>query len=68
MSVLNCPKSRNGASLYIDKEYLGEIEVLETDLIDFELNFALLIGHATLKKEYTPLNKFPRLSRFIDCG
>jgi phenylalanyl-tRNA synthetase beta chain len=52
-------KAGNGASLYIDKEYLGEIEVLETDLIDFELNFALLIGHATLKKEYTPLNKFP---------
>jgi phenylalanyl-tRNA synthetase beta chain len=38
---------------------LGEIEILDTNLIDFELNFALLIKHATLKKEYKPLNKFP---------
>jgi phenylalanyl-tRNA synthetase beta chain len=52
-------KSGNGASIYIDKDYLGEIEILDADLINFELNFALLLKHATLKKEYKPLNKFP---------
>ncbi|MGA2967798.1 MAG: phenylalanine--tRNA ligase subunit beta [Candidatus Levyibacteriota bacterium] len=52
-------KSGNGASIYIDKQYLGEIEILDANLIDFELNFALLVEHATLNKEYKPLNKFP---------
>jgi phenylalanyl-tRNA synthetase beta chain len=52
-------KSGNGASIYIEKECLGEIEILDANLIDFELNFELLLKHATLKKEYKPLNKFP---------
>lgn len=51
--------SGNGASVYIDKDYLGEIEILEANLIDFELNFELLVKHATLKKTYRPLAKFP---------
>jgi phenylalanyl-tRNA synthetase beta chain len=59
LSFKQSEKSGNGASIYIDKDYLGEIEILDTDLIDFELNFALLLKHATLKKEYKPLNKFP---------
>jgi phenylalanyl-tRNA synthetase beta chain len=52
-------KSGNGASIYIEKEYLGEIEILDTHLIDFELNFALILKHASLKKEYKPMAKFP---------
>ena len=59
LSFKTSEKSGNGASVYIEKEYLGEIEILDTNLIDFELNFALLIKHATLKKEYKPLTKFP---------
>jgi len=59
LSVKESQKSGNGASLYIEKEYLGEIEILDADLIDFELNFELLLKHATLKKQYKPLNKFP---------
>lgn len=43
-------KSGNGASAYIEDEYLGEIEILDSNLIDFELNFEVLIKHATLKK------------------
>ncbi len=52
-------KSGNGAAIFLNKEYLGEIEVLDADLIDFELNFALLTLHATQKKVYKPLNRFP---------
>jgi len=59
LSFKQSEKSGNGASLYIDKEYLGDIEILETHLIDFELNFALILKHANLKKAYKPLNKFP---------
>jgi phenylalanyl-tRNA synthetase beta chain len=32
---------------------------LDSNLIDFEINFALLVEHATLKKTYKSLNKFP---------
>jgi len=52
-------KTGNGASLYLEQEYLGEIEILDTNLIDFELNFTVLLKHATLKQEYKPLSKFP---------
>ncbi|HUD44461.1 MAG TPA: phenylalanine--tRNA ligase subunit beta [Patescibacteria group bacterium] len=49
----------NGASIYISKQYLGEIEILDPNLINFELNFELLIKHASLKKTYIPAAKFP---------
>ncbi len=55
----NSEKGGLGASLYIGKEYLGEIEVLDKNLIDFEINFELVIKHATLRKEYRPLGKYP---------
>lgn len=48
-----------GASVYIEKEYIGEIEVFDDELIDFELNFEKITAHATLKKTYIPLSKFP---------
>jgi len=59
LSFKQSEKSGNGASIYIEKEYLGEIEILDTHLIDFELNFAFILKHASLKKEYKPLAKFP---------
>ena len=52
-------KTGNGASIYLKKEYLGEIEILDTHLINFELDFSLLLKFATLRKEYKPMNKFP---------
>jgi phenylalanyl-tRNA synthetase beta chain len=61
LSFKQSEKSGNGASIYIDKEYLGEIEILDTHIIDFELNFALLLKHASIKKEYKPLSKFPSI-------
>ncbi len=59
----NSERGGLGASLYIGKEYLGEIEVLDNSLIDFEINFELVIKHATLKKEYRPLGKYPPVTQ-----
>nr|MBI5455380.1 phenylalanine--tRNA ligase subunit beta [Candidatus Levybacteria bacterium] len=52
-------KNAIGASLFIENTYLGEIEVLDTDLIDFELNFEIILNHATAKKEYKSFAKYP---------
>jgi phenylalanyl-tRNA synthetase beta chain len=59
LSFKQSEKASNGASIYIETEYLGEIEILDSNLIDFEINFTLLVRHATLKKTYKSLNKFP---------
>jgi phenylalanyl-tRNA synthetase beta chain len=48
-----------GADIYIGKMYIGEIEVLSDTYIDFEINFEMLIQHATLQKTFIPLTKFP---------
>ena len=48
-----------GASLSLGKAHLGEIEVLDEGLMDFELGFETLVKHATLKKTYTQLQKYP---------
>lgn len=45
--------------LFLGKETLGTIEVLDEHSINFELNFELLIKHATLHKTYKPLAKYP---------
>lgn len=52
-------KAGIGSSVYLDKEYLGEVEVLDTNIVDFEINFELLLKYATAKKEYKPFAKFP---------
>ncbi|MBI2033428.1 MAG: phenylalanine--tRNA ligase subunit beta [Candidatus Levybacteria bacterium] len=48
-----------GADVIIGGKEVGAIEVLEEELIDFEINFELLIQHATLHKKYLPLPKYP---------
>lgn len=52
-------KTSLGASVFIEKEYLGEIEVLDTNLIDFELNFKAILKYASVKKEFVAFAKFP---------
>lgn len=52
-------KSSLGASVYIEKDYIGEIEVLDNDLVDFELNFEAILKYANLKREFIPFAKFP---------
>lgn len=49
----------DGADLYIDGQYVGDIEVLEQDMIDFELNFEHILKHTSLKKTYKPIPKYP---------
>lgn len=52
-------KSPLGASIFTSEKYVGEIEVLDTDLINFEINAGELLEHATLSKKYKPLTKYP---------
>lgn len=49
----------DGAKIYIGKEYIGYIELLEENIVDFEIDFKKIIQHATRKKTYKPLPKFP---------
>ncbi len=48
-----------GAEIGIGDEKLGYIEVLDTELINFEIDFDLLLENATLKRVYKPIAKFP---------
>lgn len=52
-------EAQDGADIYIGKTKIGEIEVLSKNVIDFEINYEEFIKHATLKKSYTPVPKFP---------
>lgn len=58
---LKFEKNQNGdgADIFIQKEKIGKIEVLSKSVIDFEIDYALFIKHATLQKTYTPIPKFP---------
>lgn len=54
------PSSKgDGAEVFIGKDIVGQIELLEENVIDFELRFDMLYKYATLKKTYTPMSKFP---------
>ncbi|MDP3941476.1 MAG: phenylalanine--tRNA ligase subunit beta [bacterium] len=48
-----------GADVYIGKDKVGTIEELDDDIVDFELEFEVLLAYASLKKKYTPLSKYP---------
>lgn len=67
-SFKNSEKSGVGAAIFLGKEYLGEIEILDSNTIDFELNFQLITKSATLKKTYRPLAKFPPIVEDISLG
>lgn len=45
----------------IGKKQIGVIEILDNNLINFELNFELLVEHANLQRTYTPSNKYPSI-------
>lgn len=59
LTFKNSKKAGIGASLFKDNDYLGEIEILDTNLIDFDLNFATILNLANVKKMYKPHAKFP---------
>lgn len=48
-----------GTDVYTGKSLLGEIEALDDHLVNFELNFQEIITHATIRKVYNPLPKYP---------
>ncbi len=48
-----------GANINLGTDNLGYIEILNTNIVDFELSFEILLKHATNKKVYKPLAKFP---------
>lgn len=48
-----------GADIYIFGNKLGEIEVLDRAIIDFEINFTELLKYVSNKKTYIPVPKFP---------
>ncbi len=54
-----------GASVYIGKESIGTIEVMESRLVTAELNFEKLLMHVTLKKVYKPLSKYPAITEDV---
>ncbi|MBI2074555.1 MAG: phenylalanine--tRNA ligase subunit beta [Candidatus Levybacteria bacterium] len=59
---LNFKKRENGgagAEIYIGDNNLGNIEILDQYIINFELNFQTILKFATLKKIYKPIPKFP---------
>ncbi len=48
-----------GANINIGNDELGYVEILNNNIIDFELSFEALLKHATLRKTYKALAKFP---------
>ncbi|OGH57980.1 MAG: phenylalanine--tRNA ligase subunit beta, partial [Candidatus Levybacteria bacterium RIFOXYA1_FULL_41_10] len=51
-----------GAEITRGKDYLGYIEPVSADIIDFELDFEKATSFSTLKKVYNPIGKFPPIS------
>ncbi len=49
----------SGAELFIGQEKIGEIEMLDKHVIDFEVNFSIFTHHASNKKNYSPIPKYP---------
>lgn len=54
-----------GASVYIGKDHLGVIEVMDKHVATGEFDFEVLLKYATLHKTYTPLAKYPVITEDI---
>lgn len=52
-------KEGPGADISIGGDMVGYIEILNSNTLDFELNFEMLLKYANIKKSYKPLAKFP---------
>lgn len=61
----NSEKGGLGASVYIGKKHLGEIEVLDGALINFEINFEVMLRFANVKKVFKHFSKFPPITEDI---
>lgn len=47
------------AEIYLGKTVIGSLEVLDSDLIDFEIDLSLVLPHTTTSKTIKPVAKFP---------
>ncbi|MDP2649315.1 MAG: phenylalanine--tRNA ligase subunit beta [bacterium] len=45
--------------VFVENDFIGNIEVLDQNIADFELNFEKILKYASLKKVYKPIPKFP---------
>lgn len=48
-----------GADIYIEDKQIGDIELLEENLVTFELDFKSLVKYATTKKVFRPIPEYP---------
>jgi phenylalanyl-tRNA synthetase beta chain len=48
-----------GADVFIENKQVGNIELLEEDIVNFELDFKMLVRNATNKKIYRPIPEYP---------
>lgn len=48
-----------GADIFIETKQIGNIELLEEDVVNFELDFKMLAEYATNKKIYRPIPEYP---------
>ncbi len=54
-------KDSPGSNIFIENNQVGYIEILNSNTIDFELNFQMILRYANIKKSYKPLAKFPSI-------
>jgi len=54
-------KSSLETEIRIGNESIGSIEILDENIINFEINFEILTTYATLHKVYKPLAKYPSI-------
>jgi phenylalanyl-tRNA synthetase beta chain len=47
------------SSIFVGKDYLGEVELLDVNIVNFELNFEKIVRSSNLNKIYKPLAKYP---------
>lgn len=52
-------KKHEGADIMIGKSQIGSIEILESMIISFEINFEEMLRHVSSSKIYQPISKFP---------
>jgi phenylalanyl-tRNA synthetase beta chain len=50
----------------LESELLGNIEILDEDIVDFELNFEIIEKHANLTKIYNEIPKYPSITEDIN--
>lgn len=54
-----------GASIYFGKNYVGDIIVMDENLVTLEINFDTLLAKSNMKKTFTPLAKYPPITEDV---